>query len=81
MWFLSSGVVTLVQLGWEWEERKGAEVEMGGFRARRGYGRSGWRHGGRSRWWLDRRLVQVLEADALDVASIGRAVTAGAEVW
>lgn len=30
--------------------------------------------------WLDRRLVQVLEADALDVASIGRAVTAGAEV-
>lgn len=28
-------------------------------------------------WWL----VQVLEANALDVASIGRAVTAGAEVW
>lgn len=30
---------------------------------------------------LDWRLIQVLEADALDVASIGRAVTAGAEVW
>lgn len=33
--------------------------------------------GGQLDWWL----VQVLEADALDVASIGRAVAAGAEVW
>lgn len=48
---------------------------MAGVRALRGYGRSG----ERSRQ-LDWRLVQVLEADALDVASIGRAVSAGAEV-
>lgn len=39
----------------------------------KGYGRSG----GQLDWWL----VQVLEADALDVANVGRAVTAGAEVW
>lgn len=72
MWFLSSGVATLVQLGLLWEGE-------GGVRARRGYGRSGGRQGrsGHLDWWL----VQVLEADALDVASIGRAVTAGAEVW
>lgn len=30
---------------------------------------------------LDQWLVQVLEADALDVASIGRAETTGAVVW
>lgn len=39
--------------------------------------RSRGRRGGQ----LDRWLVQVLEADALDVANIGRAVTAGAEIW
>lgn len=49
-------------------------------RAWRGYGRGvevGEGGGGQ----LDRWLVQVLEADALDVANIGRAVTAGAEIW
>lgn len=52
---------------------------LGVGRGGRGYGRSGWRQGRSG--YLDWRLVQVLEADALDVASIGRAVTAGAEVW
>lgn len=47
-----------------------------GLEAWRGYGRT-WCEMGQ----LDRWLIQVLEADALDVASIGRAVTAGAEVW
>lgn len=48
-------------------------------RSWRGYGRSV--SAGRRRGELNRWLVQVLEADALDVANIGRAVAAGAEVW
>lgn len=73
MWFLSSGVATLVQLGLWWEGW-GVGLGLGDGMAVSGgrWGRSG---------QLDRRLVQVLEANALDVASIGRAVTAGAEVW
>lgn len=50
---------------------------MGGGKA--GYGRGGWGRDGTG-GQLDWRVVQVLEADTLDVASIGRAVTAGAEV-
>lgn len=42
-------------------------------------------HGGRGRGWggrhSDEWIIQVLEADALNVASTGRAVAAGAEVW
>lgn len=38
-----------------------------------------WGFGGQERH-SDQRFIQVLEADALDVASIGRAVAAGAEV-
>lgn len=66
MWVLSSGVATLVQL------------DLGVGRGRRGMAAVVWGRMGRQ---LDWRVVQVLEADTLDVASIGRAVTAGAEVW
>lgn len=36
---------------------------------------------GRQERHSDQRFIQVLEADALNVASTGRAVAAGAEVW
>lgn len=68
MWVLSSGVATLVQL------------DLGGGGGGRGGVWPRWFGGGEGRQ-LDWRVVQVLEADTLDVASIGRAVTAGAEVW
>lgn len=72
MWFLSSGVATLVQLGLK--GRVGVGLGLGD-----GMAVSGGRRGRSGQ--LDRWLVQVLEANALDVASIGRAVTARAEVW
>lgn len=57
----------------------GLVVERVGLGLGDGMAVSGGRRGKRGQldWWL----IQVLEADALDVASIGRAVTAGAEVW
>lgn len=70
MWFLSSGVATLVQLGLK--GRAGVGLGLGDGMAVSGGRRE---RSGQLDWWL----VQVLEA--LDVASIGRAVTAGAEVW
>lgn len=65
VWVLSSGRSHRVQL------------QRGG-----GYGHKWWwtGTGWAGRGWLDRGLVQVFEADALDVASIGRAVAAGAVV-
>ena len=42
-------------------------------------GEEGLRHGQQSH--SEQWFIQVLEADALNVASIGRAVATGAEVW